>query len=45
MKMEHVHAAPLAGRVKALNAAMGDQVAAYRIIAEIEGGEATRAGA
>ena len=45
MKMEHVHAAPLAGRVKALNAAMGDQVAAYRIIAEIESGEATRAGA
>lgn len=45
MKMEHVHAAPLAGRVKALNAAMGDQVAAYRIIAEIEGGEAARAGA
>ncbi|HJV86956.1 MAG TPA: acetyl-CoA carboxylase biotin carboxylase subunit [Noviherbaspirillum sp.] len=37
MKMEHVHAAPIAGRVKALSAAMGDQVAVYRVIAEIEG--------
>jgi geranyl-CoA carboxylase alpha subunit len=36
MKMEHVHAAPVAGRVKSLNAAMGDQVAVYRLIAEIE---------
>ena len=36
MKMEHVHAAPIAGRVIALNAAMGDQVAIYHMIAEIE---------
>jgi geranyl-CoA carboxylase alpha subunit len=36
MKMEHVHAAPVTGRVKSLNAAMGDQVAVYRVIAEIE---------
>jgi geranyl-CoA carboxylase alpha subunit len=36
MKMEHVHAAPVAGLVKSLNAAMGDQVAVYRVIAEIE---------
>jgi geranyl-CoA carboxylase alpha subunit len=36
MKMEHVHAAPIAGRVSALNAAMGEQVAIYRVIAEIE---------
>jgi geranyl-CoA carboxylase alpha subunit len=36
MKMEHVHAAPVSGRVKALNAVMGDQVAVYRVIAEIE---------
>ena len=45
MKMEHVHAAPIAGRVKSLNAAMGDQVAAYRVVAEIEGGESAGAGA
>jgi geranyl-CoA carboxylase alpha subunit len=36
MKMEHVHAAPIAGRVKAMNAGMGDQVSVYRVIAEIE---------
>ena len=35
MKMEHVHAAPIAGRVTALNAAMGEQVEIYRVIAEI----------
>ena len=45
MKMEHVHAAPIAGRVKSLNAAMGDQVAAYRVVAEIESGESAGAGA
>ena len=43
--MEHVHAAPIAGRVKSLNAAMGDQVAAYRIVAEIESSESTGEGA
>jgi geranyl-CoA carboxylase alpha subunit len=36
MKMEHVHAAPIAGRVMALNAALGEQVEIYRVIAEIE---------
>jgi len=39
MKMEHVHAAPIAGRVIAVNAAMDDQVAIYRVIAEIEKSE------
>jgi geranyl-CoA carboxylase alpha subunit len=39
MKMEHVHAAPIAGRVIALNVAMDDQVAIYRVIAEIEKSE------
>jgi geranyl-CoA carboxylase alpha subunit len=43
--MEHVHVAPIAGRVASVNVAMGDQVAAYRIVAEIEGGESARAGA
>ena len=36
MKMEHVHVAPIAGCVIALSAAMGDQVAIHRLIAEIE---------
>jgi geranyl-CoA carboxylase alpha subunit len=36
MKMEHVHAAPRAGTVKALHVAVGDQVSAARIVAEIE---------
>jgi geranyl-CoA carboxylase alpha subunit len=36
MKMEHLHAAPLAGVVKALNVAIGDQVLASRVVAEIE---------
>jgi geranyl-CoA carboxylase alpha subunit len=36
MKMEHIHAAPLAGVVKALNVAIGDQVPASRVVAEIE---------
>ena len=36
MKMEHVHAAPLAGTVKALNVAVGEQVSARRVVAEIE---------
>jgi geranyl-CoA carboxylase alpha subunit len=35
MKMEHVHAAPIAGTVKALHVAAGDQVAARRVVAEI----------
>ncbi|MDB5816560.1 MAG: Methylcrotonyl-CoA carboxylase biotin-containing subunit [Rhizobacter sp.] len=36
MKMEHIHAAPAAGKVTALNVKTGDQVAASRIVAEIE---------
>ena len=34
--MEHVHAAPIAGTVKALHVAAGDQVAARRVVAEID---------
>jgi len=37
MKMEHVHAAPRSGMVKALHVAVGDQVGAGRIVVEIEG--------
>jgi len=36
MKMEHLHVAPMAGRVRALAVSVGDQVAAHRVIAEIE---------
>ncbi|VTU39911.1 acetyl-CoA carboxylase biotin carboxylase subunit [Variovorax sp. PBL-E5] len=36
MKMEHIHAAPLAGRIAALHVKTGDQVAASRVVAEIE---------
>jgi geranyl-CoA carboxylase alpha subunit len=36
MKMEHVHAAPIAGTVKALHVVAGDQVAAHRVLAEID---------
>jgi len=36
MKMEHVHAAPVRGRVRALRVSVGDQVAAGRVAAEIE---------
>ena len=36
MKMEHIHAAPLAGTVKAVHVATGDQVPARRIVAEID---------
>jgi geranyl-CoA carboxylase alpha subunit len=36
MKMEHVHSAPIAGTVTALHVATGDQIAASRIVAEIE---------
>ncbi|MNU65618.1 Acetyl-/propionyl-coenzyme A carboxylase alpha chain [compost metagenome] len=35
MKMEHVHCAPRAGRVAALHVAVGTQVAARHIVAEI----------
>ena len=36
MKMEHIHAAPLAGTVKAVHVTIGDQVPARRIVAEID---------
>ena len=36
MKMEHVHSAPVAGRVSSLTAVMGEQVTAFRVVAEIE---------
>ena len=36
MKMEHVHSAPVAGRVSSLAAVMGEQVTAFRVVAEIE---------
>ena len=36
MKMEHVHAAPLAGTVRALHVGTGDQVSAGRVVAEVE---------
>ena len=36
MKMEHIHAAPRAGVVKALHVTIGDQVPASRVVAEID---------
>ena len=36
MKMEHVHTAPVAGRLAALHVVDGEQVAASRVVAEIE---------
>ncbi len=36
MKMQHVHAAPVSGKLAALNAAEGDQVTTGFVIAEIE---------
>jgi len=36
MKMEHVHAAPASGVVKTLRVVVGDQVAASRVVAEID---------
>jgi geranyl-CoA carboxylase alpha subunit len=39
MKMEHIHAAPVAGMVRALHAAIGEQVSAGRVVAEIEANE------
>ena len=43
MKMEHVHAAPIAGTVRALHVSTGDQVAARRVVAEIEAAPAESA--
>ncbi|WP_425990480.1 acetyl-CoA carboxylase biotin carboxylase subunit [Afipia sp. DC4300-2b1] len=36
MKMQHVHAAPVSGKLTALNAAEGDQVTTGFVVAEIE---------
>jgi geranyl-CoA carboxylase alpha subunit len=36
MKMEHVHTAPLSGKLTAVHVATGEQVAASRVVAEIE---------
>ena len=36
MKMEHVHRAPVAGRVSLIRVVVGEQVAARRVIAEVE---------
>ena len=36
MKMEHVHVAPASGVVKSLSVTVGEQVAASRVVAEIE---------
>jgi geranyl-CoA carboxylase alpha subunit len=38
MKMEHVHLAPVRGRVAALKVAMDEQVNARMVIAEIDAG-------
>ena len=35
MKMEHVHAAPIAGRVAALHVSVGEQVGSHRVVAEV----------
>jgi geranyl-CoA carboxylase alpha subunit len=43
MKMEHIHSAPMAGTVKALNVASGDQVPTGRVVAEIEADTAAAA--
>ncbi|RYF82530.1 MAG: acetyl-CoA carboxylase biotin carboxylase subunit [Comamonadaceae bacterium] len=48
MKMEHVHAAPVAGRVHLMAVSVNDQVAAHRVLAEIvadTGAEPTAASA
>src|SRR6185503_8131865 len=38
MKMEHVHAAPIAGIVSAIEVAEGEQVTTGKIVVEIEAG-------
>ncbi len=35
MKMEHVHAAPIAGVVAALHVSLGEQVGSHRVVAEV----------
>jgi geranyl-CoA carboxylase alpha subunit len=44
MKMEHIHSAPVAGVVTALHVALGEQVAARRVLVEITA-ETPRTGA
>jgi geranyl-CoA carboxylase alpha subunit len=36
MKMEHVHAAPIAGTISAIDVVEGEQVTTGKIVAEIE---------
>jgi geranyl-CoA carboxylase alpha subunit len=36
MKMEHVHCAPIAGTISAIDVAEGEQVTTSRIVVEIE---------
>ena len=43
MKMEHVHAAPITGRVAALHVSLGEQVASHRVVAEVVAEPATAA--
>ena len=45
MKMEHIHAAPRAGTVKVVHAAVGDQVPTGRVIVEIDADADADAGA
>ncbi len=46
MKIQHMHAAPLSGVIRALNVSPGDQVSAASVLAEIEGdGPADQGGA
>ena len=39
MKMQHVHAAPMSGRVAAIHVRAGEQVGAARVLIEIAAGE------
>ena len=43
MKMEHVHAAAVAGTVSALQVVVGEQVQSNRIVAEVQPAEAAAA--
>jgi geranyl-CoA carboxylase alpha subunit len=41
MKMEHVHAAPIAGTLSAIHVSEGEQVTTGRVVIEIEAGAQT----
>ena len=41
MKMEHVHAAPIAGTILAIDVAEGEQVTTGRVVVEIEADAST----